>query len=573
MVPMQTYRLLTPVSREAETALAAFSPLARTLLLNRGFTDSDAANAFLSPNYDKDLHDPFLLTDMERAVSRLISAIRADEHVVIYSDYDCDGIPGGVVLHDLFKAVGFSNFENYIPHRHYEGFGFNKDAAVKLAESGAKLIITIDCGTVDHEAVAAAAERGVDVIITDHHEPSETLPSAYAILNPKRDDAYPFKGLCGAGVVYKLVQGFLARAKAEGLVTLAPGQEKWFLDMVGVATIADMVPLTGENRALAHYGLTVLRKSRRPGLQHLFKLSKTNQRYLTEDDIGFTIGPRINAASRMDTPEDAFHLLSTTDEGDAGTRAAHLEHLNNERKGVVASMSKELHKRLEGFTEIPRVIVIGNPDWKPALVGLSANSLVELYKRPAFIWGRDGNGVIKGSCRSDGETSVIMLMDAVRECFIEYGGHHASGGFSVHPEKIHVLHDALGDAHEALTRNGDAIVDEILIDADLTLDDVDDGLYRTLRTLAPYGEGNRKPVFRFLEVTPESVAPFGKTKEHTKLVFKTKRGPLEAISFFNLPEDFGVTPEVGKACTLIAHAEESFFMGRLQKRLRIIAVL
>ena len=285
------------------------------------------------------------LHDMERAVVRILRAVSEGERVVIYSDYDCDGIPGAVVLHDFFAAIGFSNFINYIPHRHYEGFGLSVEAIEKLHQDNATLIITIDCGTSDTEAIHVAKRLGVDVIVTDHHEPPEELPEAIAIVNPKVGDSYPFDGLCGAAVVFKLVQACLERGQEQGLFTLKPGWEKWWLDMVGIATIADMVPLTDENRVLAHYGLSVLRKSRRPGLQQLLRKQRASQRNLTEDDIGFTIGPRINAASRMDTPEDAFKLLATKDEREAGAFVDHLEKLNNERKGLVAAMTKDIHKR------------------------------------------------------------------------------------------------------------------------------------------------------------------------------------------------------------------------------------
>jgi single-stranded-DNA-specific exonuclease len=227
------------------------------------------------------------------------------------------------------------------------------------------------------------------------------------------------------------VQALLARGTKSGQLELKPGKEKWFLDVVGIATIADRVPLVGENRTLAHFGLKVLQKTRRPGLQHLFRTTRLVQKYLTEDDVGFMIAPRINAASRMDTPEDAFHMLATKNEAVAGVHVRHLEALNNERKGVVAAMVKDIKKRIAQTTTLASVIVMGNPEWRPALVGLVANTVAETHNRPVFLWGRDGRDVIKGSCRSDGTMSVVSLMHEVSDVFIEYGGHHASGGFSV----------------------------------------------------------------------------------------------------------------------------------------------
>lgn len=569
---MAKYTLTEVVSAPIQKALSAYSPTLQQLLYSRGLYTHDDAHAFLHPSYEDHLHDPFLLHDMAKAVSRILNAIAADEHIVIYSDYDCDGIPGAVVLHDFFRAIKYDNFENYIPHRHYEGFGFNEKAVEKLHTNGAKLIITIDCGTSDFDAITRAQAIGIDVIVTDHHEPKDTLPPACAIVNPKIGDTYPFDGLCGSGVVYKLIQALIIEGKKQKAFTLVDGFEKWWLDMVGIATIADMVPLVGENRALAHYGLHVLRKSRRPGLQQLLTLQKASQRHLTEDDIGFTIGPRINAASRMDTPEDAFMMLSCSDEGKAGAYVAHLEKLNNERKGIVASMTKEVHKRLSNVQEMPNVLVVGNPDWRPSLVGLLANKLAEEHNRPAFVWGRDGNGVIKGSCRSEGQTSVVALMGASAHVLLEHGGHHMSGGFSVHEDHIYTFSDTLNSAYRTL---GDkARVDlEVMVDAKLTLEDVTSSFIAEQNSLAPFGLGNPKPLYVFENIMPKEVGVFGKTKEHTKLLFDTKGYAREAIAFFMLPEDFKKEPKAGEPITLYAHVEQSFFMGRLQTRLRIVDIV
>ena len=534
------------------------------LLKARGVTGDDR-ETFLNPDYEKGRHDPFLLHDMEVAVERLLTAIKENEKIAIYSDYDCDGIPGAVILHDFFKAIGYENFINYIPHRHYEGFGLSEMAVEKLAGDGVKLIITIDCGTSDLEAADKAASLGV---ITDHHEPKETLPTAVAVVNPRVGESYPFPHLCGAAVVFKLAEATLSC----GEFAVKPGHEKWWLDMVGIATIGDMVPLIGENRVFAHYGLQVLRKSRRPGLQHLLRKARADQRYLTEDDIGFTIAPRINAASRMDSPEDAFLMLSDKEEGSAGARATHLEKLNNERKGMVASMTKELRRRIGEIIELPNIIVMGNPEWRPALVGLCANGLAEEHNRPVFLWGRDGNGVVKGSCRSGSSISVVKLMEGAGEHFLEHGGHHASGGFSVKEDSVFHLGEALNDAYTSL---GDKALanEEVIIDAVLSLEDITRDLLSTLRSVAPYGAGNKKPLFAFRSVAPSQIESFGKTKEHLKLVFETTNKKIEAIAFFANGEQYQVTPTINEPLTLLAHVEESFFMNRWQTRLRIVDIV
>src|SRR3989344_3344824 len=249
------------------TELAEYDDLTSALLVRRGILTKADAEKFLNPSYDLHLHDPLLMTDMPLAAERLGVAIRSGERIAVWSDYDCDGIPGAVLMHDFLKKVN-ANFENYIPHRHDEGYGMNVDGIEKLAESGVKLIVTVDSGITDVEPVARANKLGIEVIVTDHHLPAEKLPDAFAILNPNAriDETYPFKSLCGSGVAWKLVCGVLAVApELRGKVP--EGWEKWLLDMVGLATIADMVPLVGENRVLATYGLVVMRKSPRIGLQ------------------------------------------------------------------------------------------------------------------------------------------------------------------------------------------------------------------------------------------------------------------------------------------------------------------
>ncbi len=574
MVPYNSPGMLTPsfvkvkpITIQARQALAAYNLPLQQLLYTLGITTAAEAQTFLNPDYNTQLHSPLLLNDIIKATTRIHTAISKKEQIAIFSDYDCDGIPGAVILHDFFKTIGYTNFTNYIPHRHYEGFGLSSEAVEKIKATGATLIITIDCGTTSHEAIKTANSLGIAVIVTDHHEPETDVPNAFAIINPKLG-TYPFPDLCGAAVVFKLVQALIET----GTYAITPGQEKWWLDMVGVATIADMVPLTGENRVLAHYGLQVLRKSRRPGLQQLLRKAKINQAYLTEEDIGFTIAPRINAASRMDAPEHAFHMLIALDEGEAGAHVAKLDALNTERKSEVAKMTKEINVRLKEMVDMPSVLVMGNPLWRPALVGLAANSLASQYKRPVFLWGRDGNEVIKGSCRSGGGVSVILLMQTINHAFAEHGGHHMSGGFAVRDEFIHTIGQLLNEAHAL--KGGDVVVTNThTLAAELPLTAVFGELKNALRKLAPFGVGNPKPLFAFPLVTPKSVVMFGKTKEHLKLLFDTEAGPLEAIIFFATTDSFSKPPVAGQFCTVLAHVETSYFMGREQTRLRIVDIL
>lgn len=570
---MSNFRLREAPSSEALAELVEYPPLLAHLLAARGITKKTDADAFLTPSYERDVHDPFLMPDMEKAVLRILSGMDKRERIIVWSDYDCDGIPGGALLYDFFSKIGYSNFKNYIPHRHTEGYGLNITGLEKLAEDGAALVITVDSGITDIAPVARANELGIDVIVTDHHLPGEQLPDAYAVINVKRaDSTYPFDGLCGAGTAWKLVQALIMRGKERMNWTITPGWEKWLLDLAGLATIADMMPLVGENRALAHFGLTVMRKGRRAGLRELLGVTRTNVPNLSEDDIGFTVAPRINAASRMDTPEDAFELLTTTDNVRAKSLAVHLNKVNDQRKGVVAATVKEIKHRVRDGEEKP-IIVMGRPEWRPGLLGLAANSVVEEFNRPVCLWGREGGDVIKGSCRSDGSVNVVELMSVARDVFIDFGGHKFSGGFSVTHEKIHLLEERLTLAYTEVKMRA-SLEEATPIDAVMTLDDVSDATYHSIARLAPFGAGNPKPLFLFEHVVIASVRQFGKDNNHLEVIFERENNPpVKAIAFFTAPDAYDVELAPGKPVTLIAHLERSFFMNRPELRLRIVDAL
>ena len=536
-----------------------FPELFETLLRQRGIVLEEKED-FLNPDYDK-LCDPLLLPDMLEARDRVIKAIENNEHIVIFSDYDADGVPGAIVLSDFFKRIKYENISFYIPHRHNEGFGLNPEAIEECAKRGAKLIITIDCGIADIKETALANELGMDVIITDHHKPGQTLPKAYAVVNPNREDSgYPFNGLCGSAVVFKLVQSILAKEP----FGVKPGMEKWSLDMVAIATLSDMVPLVGENRILARFGLEVLRKSPRPGLEALFRRLNLNQKNITEDDVVFMITPRINAASRMGVPEDAFNLLRTTDLGEAEKLALHLEKINNERKGVVASIVKEAKSHLSDRQQVADVIVVGNPDWRPALLGLVANSLVEEYRRPVFVWGRDGGGVLKGSCRSYNGYDLFALMSAASDSFIEFGGHMGAGGFSVTLVNLTTLEERLSLALSHLEAQPPS---DGILPLHINLDDIGEHLWHTVAQFAPFGMGNEKPIFQIPKAEIKSVKKFGKENNHLEIMFN---GGVKAIAFFSDPASYSVLLTPGTRISLLANLEKSFFRNRPELRLRIV---
>jgi single-stranded-DNA-specific exonuclease len=543
-------------------ASSAIHSIFELLLSERGVKPEEK-EIFLNPDYSR-LHDPLLLPDMEIARDRVLSAIKNFEKIVIFSDYDADGIPGAVVLSDFFKRIKYENVSFYIPHRHDEGFGLNIGAIEEIAEKGTKLIITIDCGTADLEEVRRASELGLDVIVTDHHESSE-LPEAFAIVNPKRiDGVYPFKELCGSAIAFKLVQAILNKES----FGIKPGMEKWSLDMVGVATLSDMVPLVDENRILAKFGLEVLRKSPRPGLAALFRRLNIEQKYLSEDDVAFSITPRINAASRMGSPEDAFKLLSTADQVEAERLADHLEKINHERKGLVASIVKAAKQELSKRENIPEVIVIGNPEWRPAILGLVANSLVEEYLRPVFAWGRDGDGMLKGSCRSYNGYDLFELMNLAKESFIEFGGHKGAGGFSFTLEQLTTLEEKLSQALHAVSP---PLGGETAKWLPIRLEDIGENLWQTVAQFAPFGMGNEKPVFR-VSCEVKEVRKFGKSNEHLEIIMSDgKNSSIRAINFFTSPETYQLT-NLPTYKTVHAHLEKSYFRGYPELRLRIVNI-
>ncbi len=565
---MKNYLFAENVPDKVKENLKQYGELAQLLLFRRGIETNDKAEIFLNPDYERDTHDPFLILNMEKVVHRILNAIKNNEKIVIYGDYDCDGIPGSVILHDFFKKIGFKNFENYIPHRQDEGYGLNKKAIESFSKNKVNLLITVDLGITDVEEVEFARELGIDVIITDHHLPEEILPNAYAILNSKQKDCeYPDDMLCGAGVAFKLVQALLLK----GNFGIKDGWEKWLLDMAGLSTIADMVPLLGENRTIAYFGLKVLAKSRRPGLLNLFRKTKIGQKTITEDDISFMIAPRINAASRMGAPIEAFNLLSADVESSAVGLAERLHELNNERKYVVSNIVKDVKKTLSS-RNIDDVIVIGNPNWRIGVLGIVASNIVEEYGKTAFVWGKDSNGVIKGSCRSDGSVNLVELMNGARDNFINTGGHEMSGGFSILSDRVHLVEKELNKSYK---KNKKEVYNKnIVIDKKMEISDVMWNVYREIEKFAPFGMNNQKPVFLFEDIKIIRLKKFGKAKEHLELSFnKNSGGTVQAISFFYNENSFdSVKFEENSNINLVASFDKSMFRGIPELRLRIVDI-
>lgn len=541
--------------------------LLEDLLLARNIAPEEVG-LFLEPDYAQLSHDPFLLPDMQKAVDRLMLALKNGEKVSVWSDYDCDGIPGGVMLSDFLRTVGLT-VRHYIPHRHKEGYGLNKEGIDELASEGVTLAVTIDLGTTEADNVAYAKTKGIDIIVTDHHivQDADALPAAVAVINPKRPDSkYPFDGLCGAGVAWKLVQAILIKNRP---ADFSEGQEKWYLDLVGIATLCDMVPLVDENRMLAHFGLKVLRRARRPGLAALLQILRIKPASITEDDIGFMIGPRINAASRMDNPAIAAQMLAAKESGEGAELAHQLNKINDERKTLVAGIVKEANKKLKSgeLTESP-LIVMGSPSWRPGVLGLVASKLVETHHKTVFLWGREGGEVLRGSCRSDGNVNVVELMQGAGDAFDHFGGHHASGGFALSEDKVHTLSQRLCEAYKK-TVLGEKKDTEIVVEREVELAEVSFAL-KQLDKLAPFGVGNPKPLFIFPGVTVASGKVFGKAANHLELSFAKGTARVAGIAFFTTGENFTKKVDTGNKADIIGHIERDWRGG---PRIRIVDVI
>ncbi len=520
---------------------------------------------FLFPEFEKTLLDGRTMYGMDKAVERILSAIKDEEKICVYGDYDCDGVPGTALVRDFFEKINYNRVVYYIPHRHTEGYGLNKQAIQTLAEQGVSLMLTIDLGTTNIEEVDFANENNIDVIITDHHLPLETedgqiLPKAYAIINNKQNSCnYANKDLCGSGTVYKLIvelinslkKIYLNNQKKDfekvGIRLPQNGYEKWLLDLVAIATIADMVPLTHENRTLAIYGLFVLSKTNRAGLQTLFKNAKTDLRKVSEQDIAFTIAPRINSASRMSHPKIALSMFSQNLE--EGINAAHeLEELNSNRKETTKTITKKIYKTLDERIQnskekkLPEIVVIGQSDWNAGVLGILATKILEKYNVSVFVFGQDESdeNKFKGSCRSRGDIHLVKLMTQVKEKFVHFGGHELAGGFTVAFENLHTLENILNENIEyARIEN---LVEQKKLEQQqnvikINLEKITPDFFEGLKLIGPFGIGNPKPIFKIENILDTKIERFGKNKEHLKLKLigknlRDQKQETEAIKFF-----------------------------------------
>ena len=469
------------------------SPLVARLLALRGVTDGEAAVRFLDPQLDH-LHSPYLMKGMRQAVERIQRAVAARERILIYGDYDVDGTTAIVILKRAIEILG-GTAEFHVPHRIRDGYGMKDDVIERAAADGVRLVISVDTGIRAFTAAKAARRMGLDLVVTDHHLPENgELPHALAVLNPNQADCeYPCKSLCGAGIAFKIAQALLeARDESDARRRLLPS----FLKVAAIATIADAVPLTGENRVIAKLGLAGLRDPRNPGLRALMTVAHLadKQRQLSASDVAFRIAPRMNAAGRMDIAQTVIELFEARDEDQARDLASRLNQLNSERQLSEQQIVQNLESRLtEPQFADARCIVLDGEGWHRGVIGIAATRVVERTYRPALVISRE-NGEGHGSGRSIPAFHLLAALESCHEVFTRFGGHAHAVGFSLPSDRIDELRTRL-DAYARARLTPEDLIPVLEAEAEIGLSDINPELIRTVQRMEPFGVGNREPLF------------------------------------------------------------------------------
>ncbi len=547
------------------------------LLYNRGIKTKKEAEQFFNPDYDKDLLDPFLIYDLKKATERIIKAAENKERIVIYHDYDADGVCGSVILASTLKELGVS-FKTYTPDRQKEGYGLNKSAILDLVKNGVDLLITVDCGITNAQEVDILNDNNVDVIIVDHHIQSDVLPKAFAVVNPKQKACgYEFKDLCAAAVVFKLCSALLHSdfGKKRGIKN---GFEKWLLDLVATATIADMMPLLGENRTLVKYGLLVVKKTKRPGLKKLILESEKFKNGVDSTFLAFQVAPKINATSRMTHASVSYELLSTESEKKAEELFLLVKKANDDRRKFVEEATKEaifwIEKDAERKGKLDDVIVIGDDKWTPGIVGLVASKITEKYARPSFVYGRVGN-VFKGSCRGvDG----FDIVNAMSECakkdksiFKAFGGHKGAGGFSIYEKKIDDFKKLIIEVSEPKLRSL-KLEPTLKIEAKVLPEDINWETLDFLLKFEPFGQKNPKPLLFSEGLEISDIKIVGNGSKHLKLKLKAKTQDRK-LKFFDAVGfglgDFYEKIKKGDKMDIVFEMDANEWQGRKELQLNI----
>ncbi len=504
--------------------------LVAQILHNRGLTTPEQVEQFLQYQWDQD--DPFLLKDMDKAVERLIRAVDAAEPIIIYGDYDVDGVTSTAVLMQFLLSVG-ARVQPYIPHRFDEGYGLNNEALQYLFDQGARLILTVDCGIRAVAEVEFGNRLGLEFIITDHHSVGPEIPPALAVINPKQPDCpYPFKQLTGVGLAYKLTQALHATLSTRpGLADLLPAPET-FLDLVALGTVADLGPLQFENRKLVAAGLQQMNQTLRPGLSALLETASGSRPAITSETIGFVLGPRLNAAGRLESAQAAYRLLMAWSEPQARPLAQKLDELNRERQRQTQEMVNLARQTIEQDEGRSPLYFISHPDFNAGVVGLAASRLVEEFYRPVLV-AEQGPEFTKGSARSVAEFHITNALNQCRDLLVKYGGHSAAAGFTVRNEDVPRLVERLQEI-AADTLDLDTLFPTIEIDAEISaagLHLIDEAYMEALQSLEPFGVGNPQPIFLTRDLLVRQKQAVGQEGQHLKLVLDNGRRTWEAIGF------------------------------------------
>ncbi|MCQ2347166.1 MAG: single-stranded-DNA-specific exonuclease RecJ [Paludibacteraceae bacterium] len=502
------------------------SVLSAQLLVDRGITTADAAKQYIRPSLDK-LHDPYLMKDMEQAVTRLDKAIQNNERILVYGDYDVDGTTAVALVYSFLKDYS-QNLDYYIPDRYTEGYGISYKGVDYAKETGCTLIIALDCGIKEMAKVEYATGKGIDFIIADHHTPGDEIPKAVAVLNMKRNDCtYPYKELSGCGVGFKLVQAYARRR------TLPDNQYLSLLGLLAMSIASDIVPLTGENRILAYYGLKQLNSAPSAGLQALMKVAGIETGKLTFTDLVFKIGPRINACGRLYSGREAVELLITTDTEFAANQAENINTYNTERKDYDETTTREALAMLNADpdNETKHTTVVYSPAWHKGVVGIAASRLTETYYRPTIVLTAGENGIISGSARSVHGFDLYSAIDSCRDLLTNFGGHAFAAGLSMREEDLPKFKQRF-EKYVAEHIREDQLYPTIPIEAEIDFADITPQFFQVLKCLEPFGPENPRPTFVTRHVVNNRYTKaVGKEQEHLKLDVTDCTAAIGGIAF------------------------------------------
>ena len=530
-----------------------------TLLVQRGIETFEEARQFFRPKLT-DLHDPYLMKDMDKAVSRIELAIKNNENILVFGDYDVDGTTA-VSLVSAYLKTHYSNVATYIPDRYDEGYGISFKGIDYADDNEFSLIIALDCGIKSIDHVAYAKARNIDFIICDHHRPGEFLPDAVAVLDPKRSDCtYPYDELCGCGIGFKLIQA-LGKNKGETIEDLVP-----YLDLVATAIAADIVPMTGENRVLAHFGLQVINSDPRPGIKAMIHQIKKKSLDIT--DVVFIIAPRINAAGRIKHGNHAVELLSEFDFEQAQQFASEIEKYNADRKELDKQITKEAFLQIEKNQEQKRFsTVVFQEDWHKGVIGIVASRLIETYYRPTIVFTRSGDK-LAASARSVIGFDVYNALEACSDYLEQFGGHMYAAGMTLKAENYELFKAAFEKEVER-TIHPDLLTPEILIDAEIDFDLISPKLIRLLKQFEPFGPQNRTPVFLTKTIKDSGYAKkLGETEDHLRLFVRQKDSESFAAIGFGLGKKIDIVTHQ-KTFEAVYSIDENEFNGKITTQLRL----